>query len=53
MSYLLEMGDQLGAEKCSVDKCIPTITIIVMMLASDFTVLLFSIGFLENGLKEV
>ena len=53
MSYLLEMGDQLGAEKCSVDKCVPTITIIVMMLASDFTVLLFSIGFLENGLKEV
>ena len=52
MSYLLEMGDQLGAEKCSVDKCVPTITIIVMMLASDFTVLLFSIGFLENGLKE-
>ena len=52
MSYLLEMGDQLGAEKCSVDKCVPTIAIIVMMLASDFTVLLFSIGFLENGLKE-
>ena len=52
MSYLLEMGDQLGAEKCSVDKCVPTVTIIVMMLASDFTVLLFSIGFLENGLKE-
>ena len=52
MSDLLEMGDQLGAEKCSIDKCVPTITIIVVMLVPDFTVLLFSIGFLENGLKK-
>ena len=46
------MGYQLEAEKCSVEKCVPTITIIVMMLVPDFIVLLFSIGFLENGLKE-
>jgi len=52
VSDLLEMGYQLEAEKCSVEKCVPTITIIVMMLVPDFIVLLFSIGFLENGLKE-